>query len=65
MSVFKIKSTNQIKQANIFRHGDDIYVDLGTEQYCFSLKKLQNLEDMDLRSNSVSFAEREKLSNKD
>ncbi len=37
-------------EVNIFRHGDNIYIDLNQEQYMISLSELNKLEDMDKRS---------------
>ena len=41
-------------EVNIFRHSDDIYLDIEKEQYVLSLKEILTLEDLDKRSHSVS-----------
>lgn len=46
------KAPAEVIEVNIFRHGDSVYVDIGKEQYVLSLKSLNNLEDLDLRSTS-------------
>ena len=38
----------------IFRHGDDVMVDIGRYQYVISLEEILKLEDLNLRSTSVS-----------
>lgn len=48
------KAPAKVIEVNIFRRGDNVYLDIDKEQYVLSLEAIINLEDMELRSTGVS-----------